>query len=157
MLAAGLAGELAEWRVDLGRMDAAADLTAQVVREAYPDLKVPFHARWRHFAVNGRDLWAERKAAWASPEDRARAEFDLAITSVLLDAGAGAAWRYRDAATGQGIGRSEGLAIASLDMFAGGLFSADARAPFRVDADVLAKLPLAALTSAFQASDANPL
>ena len=59
--------------------------------------------------------------------------------------------------TGQGIGRSEGLALASLDMFAGGLFSRDARAPFRVDADVLAKLPLSALTSAFQASDANPL
>jgi hypothetical protein len=42
-------------------------------------------------------------------------------------------------------------------MFADGLISADARAPFRVDADVLAKLPLAALNSAFQASDANPL
>jgi hypothetical protein len=59
--------------------------------------------------------------------------------------------------TGQDIGRSEGLAIASLDMFAGGLFSRDASAPLRVDADVLAQLPLAALTSAFQATDANPL
>ena len=96
-------------------------------------------------------------ASWPDRAARARAEFDLAIVSVLLDAGAGAAWRYRDAVTGQGIGRSEGLAIASLDMFAGGLFSRDARAPFRVDADVLAKLSLAALNSAFQASDANPL
>ncbi|MFX6230864.1 DUF1688 family protein, partial [Acinetobacter baumannii] len=42
-------------------------------------------------------------------------------------------------------------------MFASGLFSRDARTPFRVDADVLAKLPLAALTSAFQVTDANPL
>ncbi len=42
-------------------------------------------------------------------------------------------------------------------MFASGLFSGDARAPFRADADVLAQLPLAALTSAFQVSDANPL
>ena len=56
MLAAALAGEVAEWGVDLAKLEAAADLTALVVREAYPDLNVPFHARWRHFAIEGSDL-----------------------------------------------------------------------------------------------------
>jgi hypothetical protein len=154
LLAVGLDGGLAEWRVDLDRMAAAADLTAQVVRANYPDLNVPFHARWRHFTVGGRDLWAER----ARPGDRAeaaRAAFDLAITSVLLDAGAGAAWRYRDAATGAELGRSEGLGIASLRMFESGAMSSDPSDPLRADA--LAKVDAGLLASAFQVSDDNPL
>lgn len=159
MLDIGLKGGLTHFTIDLGRMDRVADAVLDVTRKAYPTLDIPFHARWRHFVFGGVDRWAQLAEAtsWPDPATRARAEFDLAIVSVLLDAGAGATWRYSDAVTGQGIGRSEGLALASLDMFAGGLFSRDARAPFRVDADVLAHLPLAALTSAFQASDANPL
>ncbi|MBC9883351.1 URC4/urg3 family protein [Bradyrhizobium sp. INPA01-394B] len=159
MLEIGLRGGLTHFTIDLDRMDGVADAVLAVTRKAYPTLDIPFHARWRHFVFGGADRWAQLAdaAPWLNRAARARAEFDLAIVSVLLDAGAGATWRYRDAIMGQGIGRSEGLALASLDMFAGGLFSRDARAPFRVDADVLAKLPLSALTSAFQASDANPL
>lgn len=159
MLDIGLHDGLTHFTIDLDRMDGVADAVLAVTRKAYPTLDIPFHARWRHFVFGGVDRWAQLAdaASWPNRAARARAEFDLAIVSVLLDAGAGATWRYRDAVTGQGIGRSEGLALASLDMFAGGLFSADAHAPFRVDADVIAKLPLAALNSAFQASDANPL
>ena len=159
MLDLGLRDGLTHFTVDLDRMEAVTDAVLAVTRKAYPTLDIPFHARWRHFVLGGVDRWGRLAdaAPWRDRAARARAEFDLAIVSVLLDAGAGASWRYRDAVTGQGIGRSEGLAIASLDMFAGGLFSHDTAAPFRVDADVLAGLPLAALTSAFQASEANPL
>jgi len=159
MLEIGLAGGLNHFTIDLDRMDGVADAVLAVTRKAYPTLDVPFHARWRHFVLGGVDRWARLAdaASWPDRAARARAEFDLAIVSVLLDAGAGAAWHYRDAVTGESIGRSEGLAIASLDMFASGLFSGDARARFRADADVLAQLPLATLTSAFQVGDANPL
>jgi hypothetical protein len=155
MLAAALAGEVAAWRVELSQLEAAADLTAQVVREAYPDLNVPFHARWRHFTVAGRDLWAERVKPWPDPKDQARAAFDLAITSVLLDAGAGMTWRYRDAATGAELGRSEGLGIASLRLFESGALSADRDDPLR--ADGLGRVDAEVLAKAFQVSDANPL
>jgi hypothetical protein len=154
MLAAALADEVAEWRVDLPKLEAAADLTAQVVREAYPDLKVPFHARWRHFTVEGHDLWAERDKPWADPKDQARAAFDLAITSVLLDAGAGPSWRYRDA-SGAVLGRSEGLGIASFRMFEAGALSADPGDPLR--ADGLARIDAETLAKAFQVSADNPL
>ena len=159
MLEIGLAGGLNHFTIDLDRMDGVADAVLAVTRKAYPTLDVPFHARWRHFVIGGVDRWAglAKAAAWPDRAARARAEFDLAIVSVLLDAGAGAAWQYRDAGTGESIGRSEGLAIASLDMFANGLFSHDASSPFRADADVLARLPVASLASAFQVSDANPL
>lgn len=159
MLEIGLAGGLSHFTVDLDRMDGVAEAVLAVTRKAYPTLDVPFHARWRHFVIGGVDRWAglANMVSWPDRAARARAEFDLAIVSVLLDAGAGAAWRYRDAVTGESIGRSEGLAIASLDMFANGLFSRDAGSPLRADADVLAQLPPASLTSAFQVSDANPL
>jgi hypothetical protein len=154
MLAAALAGEVTEWRVELARLEGAADLTAQVVREAYPDLDVPFHARWRHFAVGGHDLWAELDKPRSDPTERARAAFDLAITSVLLDAGAGPGWRYRDA-TGAVLGRSEGLGVASFRMFESGALSADPADPLR--ADSLAKVDAAVLAKAFQVTADNPL
>jgi len=159
MLEIGLRGGLSHFTVDLDRMDVVADAVLDVTRKAYPTLDIPFHARWRHFVIGGSDRWAVKAntAPWADDAARARAEFDLAIVSVLLDAGAGPTWRYRDAVTGQSIGRSEGLALASLDMFAGGAFSADQRDPFRVDADVIASLPLARLQQGFQVTESNPM
>jgi len=154
MLALAGADGLAEWRVDLPRMEAAADLTAETVRANYPDLKVPFHARWRHFTVDGRDLWAEREKP-SDPAELGRAAFDLVIPSVLLDAGAGAAWRYRDAATGAVLGRSEGLGVASLRFFESGAMSSDPADPLRADA--LGQVDAAMIGQAFQVSADNPL
>jgi hypothetical protein len=155
MLDLAIDGGLKEWRVDLDRLVDAADLAARVTREAYPDLAVPFHARWRHFAIAGRDLWVERDKPWTNAEDRARAEFDLAITSVLLDAGAGPGWRFRDVATGAELARSEGLGIASLRLFESGALSADPADPMRADA--LSRVTADVLADGFQVGDDNPL
>ena len=159
MLAIGLDDGLAHFRVDLGRLDAAADLVAATTREAYPALDVPFHARWRHFVIAGRDRWAEIDGDkhWPDRAARARAAFDLAIVSVLLDAGAGPHWVYRDVETGLDLSRSEGLALASLRMFAGGAFSARPGQPLRADAERLQTLTSEELARHFQVSPANPL
>lgn len=154
MLAIAESGALAEWRLDMTRLAGAADLTAETVRLNYPNLKVPFHARWRHFVAFGRDLWAEREKP-SDPAELGRAAFDLVIPSVLLDAGAGTAWRYRDAATGAVLGRSEGLGVASLRLFESGALSADPDDPLRADA--LDKVDAAMIGEAFQVSDDNPL
>ena len=159
LLAIGLEDGLAHFRIDLARLDEAADLVVATTREAYPDLEVPFHSRWRHFVVGGDDRWAAIEAAtpWHDAAERARAAFDLAVTSVLLDAGAGPQWSYRDPATGIQVGRSEGLALASLAMFTSGAFSARPESPLRADAKVLEALTVDTLRRHFQASDANPL
>lgn len=47
---------------------------------------------------------------------------DLFLVSVLLDAGAGDTWSYKEESTGLSIERSEGIAVASLYSFAEGLF-----------------------------------
>src|SRR6267154_32532 len=142
MLVNGLENKLEHFTVDTESLGDAAQVVSELIRVNYPDGKVPFHARWRHFVVGARDLWAERarQATWASAAARARAEFDLAITSVLLDAGAGGAWHYLDVPTEQVISRSEGLAVASLRMFEAGAFSADHADPLRADAARLTQL-----------------
>jgi hypothetical protein len=140
-------------------MDRAVDLVLKMTREAYPSLDVPFHSRWRHFVTNKDNRWADiaDRTGWPDRAARARAEFDLAMVSVFLDAGAGPAWRYRDPITGTAVGRSEGLGLASLAMFAGGAFSADPLDPLRVDAGVLANISVADLERGLQVSDVNPL
>ena len=159
MLALGRSDALPHFRVDETRLAAVADDVAAVIRANYPALRVPLHARWRHFVFGGRDLWADTagKAAWADAAARARAEFDLAIVSVLLDAGAGPDWRYKDAATGLHVGRSEGLALASLRMFEAGLFATDAADPLRADAGRLMTLTADELARGFGAGPDNPL
>ena len=159
MLRLGLDGRLEHWRVDLDRLPAAADRVAAVVREQYPTLDVPFHARWRHFSVGGRDLWAElcARTTWPDAAAKARAAFDLAITSVLLDAGAGPDWRYRDAGTSETLTRSEGLGIASFRLFEAGAFSDDPADPLRADGAALARLSAADLEAGFQVGADNPL
>ena len=159
MLRIGLEDGLPNFRIDLDRMESTVDLVLETTRKAYPSLDIPFHSRWRHFVTNGDNRWAAiaDRTRWPDRVARARAEFDLAIVSVLLDAGAGPSWRYRDPLIGSAIGRSEGLGLASLAMFAGGAFSADSREPLRVDAGVLANLGVADLERGMQVSDGNPL
>jgi len=157
LLALGLDQRLSGWSVHPERLGATADLVAAITRERYPDLAVPYHARWRHFAVGGHDRWAAlRPMLPTDPAERARAGFDAGIVSVLLDAGAGMAWRYREAATGESHGRSEGLAVASLAMFAAGAFAADGHA-LRADGARLAGFTEAELAAGMQAGPDNPL
>jgi hypothetical protein len=150
-------GELAHFRLDLGRLDAAASYVAETIRQNYPRLDIPYHSRWRHFAAGGIDRWGALARAIANPAERARAAGDLAVVSVLLDAGAGAEWRYEEPGTGQTVARSEGLAVASLHMFKAGLFSSDPKHPQRVDAEGLAALTEATLAQGFQVRGGNKL
>jgi hypothetical protein len=158
MLALGLDDKLPHFRIDLAQLDHAADLVAATTRKNYPTLDVPFHSRWRHFVVNGDDRAEILAQRLSDRRERARAAFDLVIVSVLLDAGAGPQWRYRDAATGESVGRSEGLALASLDMFVQGAFSSEAnKNPLRADAARLTRVDSATLAQGFQIAPGNTL
>lgn len=146
------------FRVDLSRLPEAAARVEAEIRRNYPSLDVPFHSRWRHFAFDGNDLWAAMSESHGlSGAERTVAGADLAVVSVLLDAGAGPDWVYRDAATGIELGRSEGLALASLRLFESGALSSDAANPLRVDAAALKALDAATLADVMQAGPDNPL
>ena len=154
-------GQSLWFQFDASGLEAAVQATLAVTRERFPDPSaIPFHSRWRHFESGGRDRWsalAERLRG-LPPEEIARRRMDLAVVSVLLDAGAGAAWSYREPGTGETYARSEGLGVASLHMFANGAFSRDAKGdPLRVDAERLAQLTPMDIAMGFQVKAHNPL
>ncbi|KAG9042469.1 hypothetical protein FS837_010827 [Tulasnella sp. UAMH 9824] len=125
-------------------------------------IQIPPHSRWRHFDV-GRPRVQPLIDSWESsnpvPSDLeiAKRLIDLFLVSVLLDAGAGNQWKYTEKDGSASFARSEGLAVASFDMFVNGFFSADAKDPFRVDADALAKLSTEKVAAAMQVTSTNPM
>lgn len=157
MLEHGMAGRLTAFFPDMAALEHCADHVVETIRAQYPDLVIPFHARWRHFCLEGNDLWAALSAPVGDADEKARAAFDLAIVSVLLDAGAGMGWRYNDAASAVVAARSEGLALASFRMFEAGAFSAHAARPLRADSARLSLIQSRDLAAGFQVSESNPL
>ncbi len=159
LLARARGGQSRWFEVDDGALATAAGEVVAATRQRYPKLQVPLHSRWRHFEAGGVDRKAEldRRLAHLPPVSRAHASIDLTVVSVLLDAGAGADWKYADAASGRSYNRSEGLAVASWHAFAGGLFSSDKDQPLRVDATGLRALVRDHLAAAFQVTEANPM
>ena len=152
-------GKLEHFALDESKLEPVALRVLAVTRELYPDLRtIPYHGRFRHFGAGGVDRLARLDAAMAqlSREEQLMTRFELVITSVLIDAGAGADWVYRDA-SGKTFSRSEGLAVASFDWFFSGGLSLEARAPYRADAAKLERLSPADLARAFQVGPDNPL
>lgn len=157
LLSRARAGDSDWFVVDDGSLDGAAATVAEVTAANYPDLDIPYHSRWRHFEAGGVDRRADLDVRLAGRDTaaRARAMIDLTVVSVLLDAGAGPGWRYRE--SGVPFGRSEGLAVASYHAFTAGVFSGDPDDPLRADAAGLRALSTDRLAAAFQVGPDNPL
>lgn len=148
--------------IDRNALPAVAARVVALTLKRYPDLKIPYHSRWRHFEAGG----VNRKPALdallqgRSTADAARARFDLTVVSVLLDAGAGPAWRYtehREGAADLVLQRSEGLGVASWHGFLNGVFSATPDDPLRADAAALERFDAGVLRALLQSSPANPV
>ncbi len=158
ILSAALDGKT-HFHVHLEKLPEVADRVVAVTQANYPTLDIPFHSRWNHFRVGGVDRVADldKKIIPLSLEDRVRTKLDLALVSVLLDAGAGMGWRFQESSTGKSFSKSEGLAVASYHAFVSGIFSSNPRNPLQVDSEGLKNLSYSALSDAFQVSDQNPL
>jgi hypothetical protein len=139
------------------RFQPAVDYVLQTIRKNYPNGGIPFHSRWGHFRAGGIDRAKNLKAETKTldPLERARLELDLVITSVLLDAGAGAEWKFKEDSGGV-FNRSEGLGVASFHMFLSGAMSSD-RQSRRADGQGLKSVREEELRRAFQVGPGNPL
>ncbi|TDH70643.1 hypothetical protein CCR75_001235 [Bremia lactucae] len=154
--------ELPNFLVVESKIPALAEYVLGIIRQSYPtpnEAKVPFHSRWRHFESGNPQRVANLLSSWNCDKlEKARRLLDLALVSVLLDAGAGPTWKYQEPGTLEYYTRSEGLGIASFHMFVSGEFSADSKEePHRVDATALTALADDAIAKAFQVSDTNPM
>jgi hypothetical protein len=158
--ALALDGRLRNWSLDESALDAIARRVVQTTQARYPDVRnVPGHSRWRHFSAGDVDRVAalDTRLAAADDDERLATRFDLVIPSVLLDAGAGDRWRYRDD-RGRTYARSEGIAVASYDLFVAGALSDQGSAhPLRADAGALEGTTSSSLAGAFQVTSDNPM
>ncbi len=146
--------------LDLSKLEQCCDFVLSFARKSNPTLKVPFHSRWRHFQVGNIDRVSNIKSHPLFPIDakeQGRLWYELTLISVLLDAGAGEKWHYYEQKSQQTFTRSEGLAVASLDMFMEGLFSSDLNTPLQANIKGLSNLSQEALATGMQTSDTNPL
>jgi hypothetical protein len=101
------------WKTDVSPLFFQRDYDA-------PFHTIPGHGRYQHFSVGGRDRIAHLLSTFHETVDnteKCRRLVDLFLVSVLLDAGAGTSWSFKSSDSGKTYKRSEGLAIASLEMF----------------------------------------
>jgi hypothetical protein len=123
--------------------------------------KIPPHGRWQHFNVGGRPRVEQLIASWPASvvdtQERTRRLIDMFVVSVLLDAGAGTSWRYKSKENGKNYSRSEGLAVASIEMFRAGIFSSSPSEKCQVDAKALKALTPDILSKGLQVSEDNPI
>ncbi|KAK4696450.1 hypothetical protein P7C71_g1464, partial [Lecanoromycetidae sp. Uapishka_2] len=142
-------------------LDPAAYLRSIYARDYAPDYhKIPAHGRWQHFEAGGRPRIDQLLASWPSSidvQERTRRLIDLFLVSVLLDAGAGTRWSYKSKESGKIYKRSEGLAVASLEMFKAGYFSSESLEPCQVDSIGLKRLSMQHLARGLQVSETNPI
>jgi hypothetical protein len=152
-------GESKHFRINRDRLEPAGRAVADVTRRRYRKLDIPYHSRWRHFAAGRVDRKGEldRRMKHATEVDRLHAQIDLAVISVLLDAGAGRDWSYREPGTIDDYTRSEGLGVATFCAFLAGAFSASPGDLLRVDAAALTDIEANALGRWFQVRRDNPL
>ena len=156
LLEIGERGNLKHFDVQTERLDKVAERVVEVTKSRYTDLNIPLHSRWRHFEVSGINRWLNLVKG-VDAKERTRIAIDLVIPSVLLDAGAGSDWQYFELSTQLEYSRSEGLAVASFEMFVAGAFSSDPSQPLRTDADALTSFNQESLREYFQVSDSNRL
>lgn len=123
---------------------------------------IPPHGRWQHFNVGGvqrvENMVESWKAAGVDSHEITKRLLDIFVVSVLLDAGAGNSWKYTEIGTSNVYNRSEGIAVASLDMFKQGKFSSEASQPFQVNSSKLQVITPEIIGAGFQFNaDSNPI
>lgn len=152
----GLKGELDHFTIAMPRLEGVAAIVKSETLRNYPTLDVPYHSRWRHFNAGDldRNHVVNEILAPLPPKERCRSKLELAIISVLLDAGAGDVWGFVDNNSGVRHKRSEGLAVASLYSYGDGVFGPE---PFMATGERLRAITPNELGAAFQVSKDNYL
>lgn len=130
--------KLEHFDIDPSKLDDMVQIVLSLIKRDFADTsEIPVHGRWRHFDVGGRPRIRNLINSWASlgedANEQTRRLIDLFVIAVLLDLDMDNNWSYREQLTGRVHKRNEGVAVACLEMFTGGVFSSDPSKPHRVD------------------------
>ncbi|KAG1217193.1 hypothetical protein G6F35_009378 [Rhizopus arrhizus] len=151
-------GGLKSFDINESALSDIVDHVVSTTTRRFPDLsKIPPHSRLRHFDYQQFEaLRARWKQDGIDRIEQARRLIDLVVVSVLVDAGAGQVWKYATE-KGDKVGRSEGLALASFDMFLKGYFSSSSNVLDRVDVGGLGQITIERMTEGFQVTETNQM
>lgn len=159
-----LRNELNHFDVDMSKFADVVTFVTQIIKRDYDlpySTTIPPHGRYQQFSVGGRDRLALLLTTWpiesVDSRERCRRLVDLFWVSVLLDAGAGTEWKYTSTENRRMYRRSEGLAIASLEMFKSGLFSSNPQNKTQVDQNGLRALTVEEVAKAMQSRPGNAI
>ncbi|KAL1933761.1 hypothetical protein VTP01DRAFT_7851 [Rhizomucor pusillus] len=159
---AGVRNRLRHFDVDPSKLqDVVTFVVSLIKRDFDSPNQMPVHGIWRYFDAGGRPRIQQLINSWASlgfdATEQTRRVLDLFVVGVLLDTDAGNHWSYRENVTGRTHKRSEGIAVAVLDLFMSGAFSSDVKEPHRVDSEGLLSLSIDTLKQGFQVNERNIL
>lgn len=148
-------GQSRWFRVDDDASATTADAVVSCVRGRHP----PLHSVWRAVEAGGLNRRGQLDALMGGLPipSKAHALVDFTTIAVLLGGMPARGWRYTEAASGRAFEGDQGLAVAALHAFAGGLFSGDPQRPLQADSTGLRALVHDHLAAAFQVTEANPL
>jgi hypothetical protein len=149
-------GKLPNFSFSEEGLERAVDATVSCIEKEYPSWDIPFHSRWRHFDCSSVSRVNFLKETF-SGDELGRVSIELALISVLLDAGSGGSWSYYDSKSKNTYEKSEGLAIASWNAYISGIFSQDLKNPYQVDGKLLENISSEEIGKIFQVTKENPL
>lgn len=158
-------GEGKYFNLNLDKIPDVVDFVVdEIIRPDYPSDealgKIPPHGRWQHINASNIDRMGKLIKEWRdknfSENEICKKIIDLFVFSVLIDAGAGTSWSYHEESSNTTIGRSEGLAVASVNIFCQGKLSDDPEDdPYKVNGSSLTSWTLADFNKNFQISSEN--
>jgi hypothetical protein len=143
----------------LDRLDSCAEEVVATSRQNYPSLDIPFHARWRHFSVDGSIAGVRSQRARPGPITRRwrGLRFDLAIVSVLPRRRRRAGLDLHEAAPASASHARRGLRLQASTCSSPAAFSSRPDDPFREEPRRSRRSPWRIWLTGFQAGPDNPL
>lgn len=159
---------LKNFNVDESKLGSIADFIISLIARDYGGSisNIPPHSRWRHLDAGNVsrinplvENWKSEITSNSTFDDLepVRKVIDLFVVSVLLDAGSGDHWKFIPTSeNGKVYTRSEGLAVASIDLFNSGALSS-VNGLIQADGLGLKGLSVDAFSKYFQVSSSNPL
>lgn len=133
-------GRLQHFDIDLDKMEEVVRFVTLLVKRDFDDpSEMLTHSRLRHFDAGDKPRIKQLTSSWTSADqaDKAKRLIDLSVISILLDVNPLHQWTFQEKATGRMYKRTEGIAIAVLELFKSGFFSSDPGDPNRVDGKIL--------------------
>ncbi|KAI8988195.1 hypothetical protein BDF20DRAFT_310633 [Mycotypha africana] len=152
---AAVRNKLQHFDIDTSKLQDIVQFVISIIKRDFDDpSKIPTHGRWRHFDADGYPRVQTLINSWASlgidKTEQTRRVLDLMVVAVILDLNPSHNYSYQEASSGRLYKKKEGIAIAILEMYMKGLFSANPDQPHRVDSNAIMALQITDLLAGFK-------